>query len=299
MNPKITPALERMFRLQRLPVSFLFEDYCIAARRFFAALTPEHREELNWRRQQLREELASSGPPRPQDLRAAWQLVAERRADDRLQGRCMCLPCGLARTVGSSFAPEPDSVASESDASLLLGPSETRRPRRCKVRRCHRRLSDEEVGGRCGSYEARAQRRESERADRAAARKAEADRRRDRQLQRDIERARKRKEDDVRNRHWMAEVAKREKEKGSRIPVSCGGYVAWDGQVFTTATWLALQRNELQRCPDCGRPRPATEHQRHPLIGVKHFFPSTTAIIAEASQVTSPVWALEFCLPTF
>jgi FKBP-type peptidyl-prolyl cis-trans isomerase len=123
-------------------------------------------------------------------------------------------------------------------------PSRTLR-RRCK--RCRKTLPDGELGERCAPCQARAERREAERAERTAARKAEADRRRDARLRREAERARKREYADALTYRSMFDVAAREKEKGSRIAVHCGGYVAYDGRVFTSAEWLAREREEAAR----------------------------------------------------
>lgn len=110
---------------------------------------------------------------------------------------------------------------------------------------------------RCDSCEARAQRRAAERAERAAARKAEAERRRSDQRRREADRERRRQHSDELTFRAMLDVAARDKAKGSRIAQHCGGYVAYDGHVYTSEEWRARERQ--QSAPHALPPHPADE----------------------------------------
>jgi hypothetical protein len=83
--------------IQRWPISYLLEDYYVAARRYFAERKPSHLDELERRRARVRAEIASQGAPRRRDVRIAWEVAASRRKDDRLRVQCMCWRCGRTR----------------------------------------------------------------------------------------------------------------------------------------------------------------------------------------------------------
>jgi hypothetical protein len=89
---------------QRWPISYHLEEYYVAAGRYLAAPTRDHRQELCARRERVRLELDTHNWPRRCDVKAAWRVAACRRADDRQMGRCMCWRCGRSRGANNPEA---------------------------------------------------------------------------------------------------------------------------------------------------------------------------------------------------